>query len=60
MLINSPGDGAGASDGFASSAPVLITDVNVIIKTARLKPINFFFIFALPPITLFFPFFEVA
>jgi hypothetical protein len=53
-LINSPGDGAGASDGFASSiflsevgadssSPLaFITNGNI--KTARIRPNNLFFI----------------
>jgi hypothetical protein len=54
-LINSPGDGAGASDGFASSISLSEVDADAssplafvtngnIIRTARIKPNNLFFI----------------
>jgi hypothetical protein len=56
MLINSPGSGAGASDGFSSvfpsdfvsgfvSSPLAFITNGNIIKIARIRPNNPFFIF---------------
>jgi hypothetical protein len=63
MLINSPGDGAGASVGFTSSialsevdadpsSPLAFITNGNIIKTTRIKPNNFFFISTFLPFKL--------
>ena len=67
VLINSPGDGAGASGGFTSSISLSEVDADVssplafvtngnIIRTARIVPNNLFLIlFPVQSIILMFP-----